>query len=335
LELQVFGGAATNSGGGTAPPAPTGLTPTVVSSSQINLSWNASTGATSYNVKRATVSGGPYTTVASGVTGTSYSDTGLSASTTYYYVVSAVNSNGESANSSQVSATTSVGGTPPPVPTGLTPTVVSSNQINLSWNASTGATSYNVKRATVSGGPYTTIATGVTATSYNNTGLTPATTYYYVVSAVNANGESANSSQVSATTTGGGGDVLLSQGHPATAKNSQSGHAPAAGNDGDGGTRWSASSSSFPQWWRVDLGASHTLHSATITWLNSDTRSYKYTIDVSSDDVTYTTVVNQSNRTATGDSTDNFNTTGRYVRITVTGSNGGSASFYECKVMGQ
>ena len=336
FELQVFGGAATNSGGGTAPPAPTGLTPTVVSSSQINLSWNASTGATSYNVKRATVSGGPYTTIASGVTATSYSDTGLSASTTYYYVVSAVNANGESANSSQVSATTSAGGTPPPVPTGLTPTVISSNQINLSWNASTGATSYNVKRATVSGGPYTTIATGVTGTSYNNTGLTPATTYYYVVSAVNANGESANSSQVSGTTTGGGGgDVLLSQGHPATASTSQSGHAPAAGNDGSLSTRWSASSSSYPQWWRVDLGASHTLHSATINWLNSDTRSYKYTIDVSSDDVTYTTVVNQSNRTATGDSTDNFNTTGRYVRITVTGSNGGSASFYECKVMGQ
>ena len=99
-ELQVFGGAATNSGGGAVPSAPTGLTPTVVSSSQINLAWNASTGATSYNVKRATVSGGPYTTIAPGVTATNYSDTGLSAGTTYYYVVSAVNSSGESANSS-------------------------------------------------------------------------------------------------------------------------------------------------------------------------------------------------------------------------------------------
>ena len=68
----------------------------------------------------------------------------------------------------------------------------------LSWTASSGATSYNVKRATVSGGPYTTIASPTT-TSHTNTGLVNGTTYYYVVSAVNAAGESANSAQVSAT----------------------------------------------------------------------------------------------------------------------------------------
>src|SRR5262249_55790130 len=71
-------------------------------------------------------------------------------------------------------------------------------QVQLSWNASTGATGYNVKRATTSGGPYTTVAT-VTSTSFTNTGLTNGTTFFYVVSATNANGESANSSQVSAT----------------------------------------------------------------------------------------------------------------------------------------
>ena len=182
------------------PAAPTGLTATAVSSSQINLSWTASSGATSYNVKRATVSGGPYTTVATGVSATTYNDTGLAASTAYYYVVSAVNAGGESANSAQASATTQAPPPPPAAPTGLTATAASSTQINLSWTASTGATSYNVKRATVSGGPYTTVATGVTGTTYNNTGLTASTTYYYVVSAVNTAGESPNSAQASATT---------------------------------------------------------------------------------------------------------------------------------------
>ena len=61
-------------------------------------------GATSYNVGRSTTSGGPYTTVAS-PTGTSYTDTGVTNGTTYYYVVAAVNTAGTSANSSQVSAT--------------------------------------------------------------------------------------------------------------------------------------------------------------------------------------------------------------------------------------
>jgi aryl-phospho-beta-D-glucosidase BglC (GH1 family) len=72
-------------------------------------------------------------------------------------------------------------------------------QVALSWNASSGATSYNVKRSTTSGSGYGTIATGVTATSFTDTGLVNGTTYYYVVSAVNAGGESTNSSQVSVT----------------------------------------------------------------------------------------------------------------------------------------
>jgi cellulose 1,4-beta-cellobiosidase len=147
-------------------------------------------------VKRSTVSGGPYTTIASGVTATSYTDTTALNGTTYYYVVSAVNASGESSNSSQVSATPSAP-TVPAAPTGLTASPAK-RKISLSWTASADAISYNVKRATVSGGPYTTIATGVTTASYTNTGLASGTTYYYVVSAVNAVGESANSAQASA-----------------------------------------------------------------------------------------------------------------------------------------
>ncbi|HPD32128.1 MAG TPA: fibronectin type III domain-containing protein [Phycisphaerae bacterium] len=178
------------------PDAPTGLTATP-GNGQVALSWNASAGATSYDVKRSTVSGGPYTVIANDITTTSYTNTGLTNGTTYYYVVSAANSEGESPNSAEASATPQV--PVPPVPTGLTATP-GNGQIALAWNVSAGATSYNVKRSTASGGPYTTIASPTT-NSYTNTGLTNGTVYYYVVSAVNAAGESANSSQVSATPT--------------------------------------------------------------------------------------------------------------------------------------
>ena len=73
------------------------------------------------------------------------------------------------------------------------------SQVSLTWNTSAGAESYNVHRFTSSGGPYTTIATGVTANSYTDTGLTNDTTYYYVVSAVNFYGESADSNEADAT----------------------------------------------------------------------------------------------------------------------------------------
>jgi hypothetical protein len=99
----------------------------VAGSGQVTVSWAANVGAVSYNVKRANVSGGPYTTIATlrGATGfpaaTSYTDVGLTNSTTYYYVITAVNMAGESTNSIQVSATPS--GVPPAAPTGLTATV--------------------------------------------------------------------------------------------------------------------------------------------------------------------------------------------------------------------
>ncbi|MCA1628484.1 MAG: fibronectin type III domain-containing protein, partial [Acidobacteria bacterium] len=180
---------------GTAPSAPTGLTASPGNAS-VTLSWAASAGATSYNVKRSTASGGPYATIATGVTTTSYTNTGLANGTTYYYVVSAVNANGEGANSAEASATPLA---PPAAPTGLTATA-SGTQISLTWTASTNATSYNVKRATTAGGPYASIATGVTATSYTDGGLASGTIYYYVVSAVGSSGEGANSAEASATT---------------------------------------------------------------------------------------------------------------------------------------
>ncbi|MGO4529476.1 glycoside hydrolase family 6 protein [Paenibacillus sp. 2TAF8] len=184
-------------GGNTAPAAPASVTATA-GNAQVTLTWAASTGATSYTVKRALTASGPFVTVAANVSGTSYTNTGLTNGTTYYYVVTASNAAGESVNSASAMATPAAVATAPAAPTALTATAGNA-QVSLAWTASAGATSYNVKRALTAAGPFTTIASNVTATSYTNTGLTNGTTYYYVVSAVNAAGQSANSTVASAT----------------------------------------------------------------------------------------------------------------------------------------
>jgi chitodextrinase len=191
-----------SAGDTTAPTVPTGLSGTVISSSQINLTWTASTdavGVVGYKVYRNG------TQIATVTSGTSYNNTGLSPSTTYSYTVSAYDAAGNnSAQSSSVSRTTSAAPdtTAPTVPTNLVASVISSSQINLSWTASTdavGVTGYKVYR----GG--TQIATVTGGTSYNNTGLSPSTTYTYTVSAYDAAANnSAQTSGVPATTLSSG-----------------------------------------------------------------------------------------------------------------------------------
>ena len=186
-----------------APPLPatppTGLAARATNHA-VALSWTAPVYARSYNVKNATASGGPYTTVAN-VPVTSYTNFGLNNGTTYYFVVSALNYNGETANSSEVSATPVA--VPPGAPTGLT-AMAAHGLVQLNWTApvgGVGANNYNVKRGTTSGGSYATI-TNVTTTSFADTaGLVDGTTYYYVVSGLNFDGEGPNSSEVGATPT--------------------------------------------------------------------------------------------------------------------------------------
>src|SRR5713101_1186314 len=194
------GGGSTGGGGGDGgnpPAAPTGLA-AVAGNAQVVLSWNASAGATTYNVSRSTTSGGPYTKIV--ITApTTYTDPGLTNGATYYYVVAASNANGMSSNSAQVSATPA-SPNPPPMPTGLMATA-GNQQVVLNWKASAGATSYKVGRSTTSSGPYPNIAAPATNT-YTDSAVTNGTTYNYVVAASNAGGTSANSAQVSATPTG-------------------------------------------------------------------------------------------------------------------------------------
>jgi len=91
-----------------APPTPTGMNAVAINESQIQLDWTPSVSADSYNVKRASSIGGPYILIASGITDSSFIDSGLAAGTTYYYVVSAINSIGESAENSPVAGSTAV-----------------------------------------------------------------------------------------------------------------------------------------------------------------------------------------------------------------------------------
>lgn len=310
---------------GVAPPAPNGVVATT-GISQASLNWVPSPGATGYNVKRSTSSAGPFILIATNISDSSFSDSGLSSGTAYYYKISAVNAAGESANSPVVyampgtlnrllwiasSSTTgsddpgnsldgdlatrwstgtsqtsgqwyqvdmgvpnafnklvlncinsandyprgyqviisddgvnwsspiatgsgssgittitfpsqaaryiritqtgsapgtfwsidefNVFGAAPFAPGGFAAAALG-NQIHLHWNASAGATGYNLKRATASGGPYIPIATNLAALTFTDPALPVGMNYHYVITATNSFGESATSYQVTART---------------------------------------------------------------------------------------------------------------------------------------
>ena len=180
------------------PPAtPGGLAATGVATNQISLTWiDNSTNEDGFNLERST-NGGNYSSLALLAAGTtSYSDLNLAAGTTYFYRVQAFRSCwGNSAYSTPASAATLL--PPAPVtPVGLV-AIPGNGKINLSWLAASGAASYNLKRGTSSGTETNLLNTASTA--YTDTAVTNGTTYYYVVSSLNAGGEGNNSREVFAT----------------------------------------------------------------------------------------------------------------------------------------
>ena len=191
-------------GGGTSsttaqgpPPAPTNLVASP-GNADVSLSWTASAGATTYDVKRSTSKGGPYSVSYPNLQATSYVDSSVTNGTTYYYIVQAGNSAGLSGNSNQATAAPEA---PPSAPTNLT-AVPSNAIVSLAWSPSQEATTYNALRSSVNGEAYTAIASGITAASYNDTTVTNGITYYYVVQSANVVGTSSYSNQASARPSG-------------------------------------------------------------------------------------------------------------------------------------
>ncbi len=179
------------------PAAPTGVTATA-GNGQVTLDWLASAGTTSYNVYYSTVSG------VTPSTGTQVLNVqapavhlALTNGTTYFYVVTAVNSFGESLPSAEVSATPLFPGGNPLPPASLTVTP-GTGQNSISWPAVTGALTYNLYWSTrpIFPDKYSAdnVVRGVTS-PFTHTGITLGLDYCYIVTALNANGESADSMQ--------------------------------------------------------------------------------------------------------------------------------------------
>ena len=186
---------------------PASLSASAVSSTQIDLSWsgNASNAnIVGYTLAMATNSaytGATYRYV-NGPGSTSYSHTGLTSGTTYYYKIKAEGTSDayDSAFSGTVTATTT--SDPPNPPSGLAANVVSTSQIDLSWiDNSTNETGFELKRATDSGFTQNVVWVGsIQGTTYSDTSLSTGTTYYYKVRAQGTSSNSAYSAAISATT---------------------------------------------------------------------------------------------------------------------------------------
>jgi len=180
------------------PSTPTDLSAAAISAGRVDLIWNDSADAVTYNIKRATVSGGPYMLIAS-VSGTDYSDMALSESTTYYYVISTANSVGQSGDSAQAAVTTLAA--PPATPVGLA-AIAGDGSVSLTWNANSESdlAGYHVYRSTIPGSGYTRQNNVLlNSPAFTDNYVSYYTTYYYVVTAVDRDSlESPVSSQVSA-----------------------------------------------------------------------------------------------------------------------------------------
>ncbi len=228
LQYQVFAindqgmGPASNTATGTTkregevPGAPTELTAEPDGNTAIDLDWDAPTNTgtsaiTGYRIEFSTDSESSWNDLVTntGNTNTSYKHTGLGANTTRHYRVRAINNTGHSDPSNVASATTTLTTSVPGAPTGLSATAQGMDRIDLSWTApaddgNSAITGYKIEYSDDAGANWDDLVadTDNTSTTYPDTGLDPATTRHYRVSAINAQGTGPVSNTANATTDG-------------------------------------------------------------------------------------------------------------------------------------
>jgi hypothetical protein len=214
----------------------------------------------------------------------------------------------------------------------LPPTITSALTASASTN---GPFSYQI---TATNGPLTFSATGLPA----GLSINPTTG---IISGTPLSAGASNVA-ISATNVAGTGQATLVIStltnlalglQTVTATSQQTGNLATYANDGNSSTRWSAASPALPQFWQVDLGAVSSVSTVNINWYNASSRAYQYKIDVSTDNVTFTNVVNHTANTTDGNTSDTFAPVhARYVKVTVTAviPSGNWATAYEIAVMG-
>lgn len=193
---------------GSAPAQPQGLEVGSATGASLTADWLPAAGATGYVLERSPDGLAGWTAVFTGAALTD-TDSGLSASTTYYYRVKATNAFGASPYSLVASGATQAGTGPPAVPTGLAATAYP-NGINLSWPAVTGATSYEIDRSANGGTTWTLAGYSEMASfldygagsGFGPDGLAANSAFLFRIRSVGPGGTSANSAALAASTTG-------------------------------------------------------------------------------------------------------------------------------------
>jgi fibronectin type 3 domain-containing protein len=189
--------------GQTPPSAPSNLSATVLSNTQIKLSWNDNSSIEDdFRVLRS-IDNVLFTEIAKlPANTTTYTASGLQSGAKYYFKVRAHDVGGDSGYTPTVSATTSTGTTlsKPTAPSSLSATAVSSSRIDLKWTDNSSVEDGFLIQRSVDGSSFSTVGTvGANVSNYSNTGLTSSTKYYYQIVAQNTAG-TATSSVASAST---------------------------------------------------------------------------------------------------------------------------------------